>query len=94
MAVRDGERFVGDAIGSLRSQTLGEFELVVVDDGSTDATPGIVAALAADDDRIHLHVREHAGYSEALNAGWQQDLMPPKNSVAGIAPPPMSFSLE
>ena len=71
MAVRDGERFVGDAIGSLRSQTLGEFELIVVDDGSTDATPGIVAGLAAGDDRIHLHVREHAGYSEALNAGWQ-----------------------
>jgi hypothetical protein len=71
MAVRDGERFVGDAIGSLRSQTLGEFELIVVDDGSTDATPGIVAGLAADDGRIHLHVREHAGYTEALNAGWQ-----------------------
>ncbi len=71
MAVRDGERFVGDAIGSLRSQTLGEFELIVVDDGSTDATPRIVAALAAGDDRIRLHVREHAGYSEALNAGWQ-----------------------
>jgi hypothetical protein len=71
MAVRDGERFVGDAIGSLRNQTLVDFELIVVDDGSVDATPRIVETLAAQDDRIHLQVRPHAGYPEALNVGWQ-----------------------
>lgn len=71
MAVRDGERFVGDAIGSLGNQTLRDFELIVMDDGSADATPRIVDALAAQDDRIHLRVRPHAGYAEALNAGWQ-----------------------
>lgn len=71
MAVRDGERFVGEAIGSLRNQTLADFELIVVDDGSADATPRIVDTLAAQDDRIRLHVRPHAGYAQALNAGWQ-----------------------
>jgi glycosyltransferase involved in cell wall biosynthesis len=71
MAVRDGERFVADAIGSLRNQTLGDFQLIVVDDGSVDETPQIVEALAAQDDRIHLEVRGHAGYPQALNAGWQ-----------------------
>lgn len=71
MAVRNGERFVAEATESLQAQTLHDFDLIVVDDGSTDATPRIVKALAAEDDRVHLHVREHAGYSEALNAGWQ-----------------------
>jgi hypothetical protein len=71
MAVRDGERFVRDAIESLRSQTLRDFELIVMDDGSADATPRIVDALAAQDDRIQLHVRPHAGYPQALNVGWQ-----------------------
>jgi hypothetical protein len=71
MAVCDGERFVAEAIESLRNQTLGDFEVIVVDDGSTDATPRIVDALAAEDDRILLHVRPHAGYPAALNAGWQ-----------------------
>jgi hypothetical protein len=71
MAVCDGERFVAEAIESLRSQTLRDFELIVVDDGSTDSTPRIVAALAAEDDRILLQVRPHLGYPAALNAGWQ-----------------------
>ena len=71
MAVCNGERFVREAIESLRSQTLEAFELIVVDDGSTDATPRIVEALAADDDRIRLDIRQHAGYPAALNVGWQ-----------------------
>jgi hypothetical protein len=71
MAVCDGERFVAEAIESLRSQTLGDFEVIVVDDGSADSTPRIVDALAAEDDRILLHRRPHAGYPAALNAGWQ-----------------------
>lgn len=71
MAVRDGERYISEAIASLQAQTLADFELIVVDDGSADATPLIVEALAAKDYRIDLHVRQHAGYPEALNAGWQ-----------------------
>ena len=71
MAVRNGARFVAEAIESLQAQTLDDFELVVVDDGSTDATPGIVQALAAQDERIRLRSQGNTGYPEALNVGWR-----------------------
>lgn len=44
MCVRDGEALIGDALESLARQTHDSFEVIVVDDGSTDATPKIVAA--------------------------------------------------
>ena len=39
MPVRDGERFLREALDSTLAQTLDDLELIVVDDGSTDATP-------------------------------------------------------
>ncbi len=71
MAVFNGERFIAEAIASVQAQTLDAFELIVVDDGSTDATPGIVEALAAEDERIRLHSQANTGYPEALNVGWR-----------------------
>jgi glycosyltransferase involved in cell wall biosynthesis len=71
MAVRNGERFIAEAVESLQAQTLEGFELIVVDDGSTDATPAIVQALAAQDERIRLHSQANTGYPEALNVGWR-----------------------
>ena len=71
MAVCNGERFVREAIESLRTQTLEDFELIVVDDGSTDATPRIVEDLGARDDRIRLHSQSNTGYPDALNVGWR-----------------------
>lgn len=38
MAVRDGAQYLREAVESILAQTLGEFELLVIDDGSTDAT--------------------------------------------------------
>lgn len=67
MPVHNGERFVGQAIESILRQTYRELELVVVDDGSTDATPEILAGYAASDDRIVVHTQENAGYVAALN---------------------------
>lgn len=60
---------VARAIASVRAQTLREWELVVVDDGSTDGTPGLVANAAAEDARVRLVAREHEGIVAALNAG-------------------------
>jgi hypothetical protein len=70
MAVRNGEPWISEAIDSVRRQTLSDFELIVVDDGSGDGTPQIVEALAAEDERIRLELRPAAGYPDALNTGW------------------------
>ena len=66
---RDYGRFLGQAIGSLQVQAYPDWECLVVDDGSTDGTAGIVAALAASDRRISYLRQSAAGPAAARNAG-------------------------
>jgi glycosyltransferase involved in cell wall biosynthesis len=61
------ERFVADAIRSVLAQTFADFELIVVDDGSTDGSREVVASFS--DARLHCLHREHRGISAAMNAG-------------------------
>jgi hypothetical protein len=56
MAVHNGQEFVAGALTSLLGQTFGDIEVIVVDDGSSDDTPGEVTRVA--DDRVSL-VRLH-----------------------------------
>ena len=69
MAVHNGERFLAQAIDSVLAQTFADFELVVVDDGSTDATATILHAYRERDRRLELITQPNAGYIAALNAG-------------------------
>lgn len=69
MPVRDGQRFLSLAIESVLSQTVRDLELLVVDDGSGDATPEIVRGFSARDDRVRLVQQPPSGISAALNAG-------------------------
>jgi glycosyltransferase involved in cell wall biosynthesis len=64
----NGERFVGEALESLAAQTFGDFEAIVVDDGSTDRTGAIVAELAARDPRFRLIRQANGGTQAARNA--------------------------
>src|SRR5262245_30705952 len=63
--VYNGEAFVADAIESVLAQGVAPFELIVVDDGSTDATPQILARYGA---AIRVHRQLNSGGSAARNA--------------------------
>ena len=52
MPVYNQARTLPAAIESVLGQTLGDFELIVVDDAADDATPDVIAAYAADDPRV------------------------------------------
>ena len=54
MAVRDGAKYLTAAIDSVQGQTFEDLELIVVDDGSTDRTPEILADAARLDERIRV----------------------------------------
>jgi glycosyltransferase involved in cell wall biosynthesis len=69
MPVRNEERFLPMALRSLAAQTLKAWELVVVDDGSTDSTPHILAEAADNDPRIRVVKSSGQGLVSALNTG-------------------------
>ena len=64
MSVHDGAATVREAIDSVLAQTLADLELIVVDDGSTDATPDILARVR--DTRVRVHTQRRQGLTRAL----------------------------
>jgi glycosyltransferase involved in cell wall biosynthesis len=71
MPVHDGEQFLAEAVESILAQSLADFEFVVVDDGSTDATGAILADYASRDSRMVVHRQANAGGPEARNRGYR-----------------------
>jgi glycosyltransferase involved in cell wall biosynthesis len=69
MPCHNAEETLEEALASLAAQTHPDFEIVVVDDGSTDASPEILAAWAGRDGRIRVIRMEHGGIVAALQAG-------------------------
>lgn len=72
MPAYNAARYVGEAIDSVLSQTLSDFELLAIDDGSTDDTPRILREYAARDPRVRVLTLPNGGIGAALNAGLAQ----------------------
>ena len=69
LAVWNGEAHLAGALRSILGQTFQDFELIIVDDGSTDGTVEILRRFQREDRRIRLHDQPHAGLVAALNFG-------------------------
>ncbi len=63
---------LGETLESLSMQTLEDFEVVAVDDGSEDSTLGMLQNWARRDSRFRVLSRSHAGVIEASTAGLEQ----------------------
>jgi biofilm PGA synthesis N-glycosyltransferase PgaC len=68
VAAYNEERCIAETVSyALRSDYPGPFEVVVADDGSTDATAEIVRGMASNDGRLRLVAASHGGKANALN---------------------------
>ena len=65
MCVHNAGHFLAAAVDSILTQTLSEFEFLIIDDGSTDLTPYLVATTSA---RLVRHA-SNRGKAVALNSG-------------------------
>lgn len=69
MPVHNAAATLSRALESVRGQTFTDWELLAIDDGSTDATPQILAAAADTEGRLRIITVPHRGIVAALNAG-------------------------
>lgn len=63
------ETFLDDCVSSILAQSFGDFELILVDDGSPDRCPELCDKWAATDDRIKVIHKQNGGVSSARNSG-------------------------
>lgn len=67
LSVYNAAPFLAEAIESILAQSVGDFEFLIVDDGSEDGSADIAAVYAAQDPRIRLTARENRGFIPSLN---------------------------
>lgn len=67
MSVYNNAAYLAEALDSILAQSFGDFELVIVDDGSTDASPAIIDGYAAADPRIRVIRQANQGLIASLN---------------------------
>ena len=71
MAVYNCEKYLARSIQSIVTQTLSNFEFIIINDGSTDGTKEILESFAKDDKRIRIVHQDNYGLSASLNRGCQ-----------------------
>jgi len=69
----NAERYIAETIESLQQQTFGDYEHVIIDDGSSDDTAKIVAKYSSEDQRIiYIKQNQNQGPSAARNRGIEE----------------------
>lgn len=70
MSVYNGDRYLEESLNSILDQTFTDFEVVIIDDNSSDETQSILSRFASKDCRIRLsHNSENIGLTKSLNKG-------------------------
>jgi len=69
LPVRNGEPYLADAVHSILNQSLADFELLAIDDGSTDGSASYLREAARRDCRVSVVSNRNKGLVEALNLG-------------------------
>lgn len=70
--VYNAEQYLSGCISSILSQSYADFELLLVDDGSTDGGGAVCDAFAKKDNRVHVFHKENGGASSARNIGLKE----------------------
>lgn len=69
MPIFNGERFLRSSLDSLLAQTFQDFEVICVNDGSTDLSESIINEYAERDSRVKTVNQANGGVASARNAG-------------------------
>jgi glycosyltransferase involved in cell wall biosynthesis len=69
MPVYNAQAYLDASVRSILAQTLSDFELICIDDGSTDASLGILRRFEREDARVRVITRPNTGIVGALNDG-------------------------
>jgi glycosyltransferase involved in cell wall biosynthesis len=67
MPTYNQQKYLRTAVESILTQTYSDFELLIIDDGSTDSTPAILSEYAIKDRRVRVISRENKGLCASLN---------------------------
>jgi glycosyltransferase involved in cell wall biosynthesis len=68
MPVRNGAKWLAEAVASMRAQDFRDFEFLIIDDGSDDGTAALLSGFAAADPRVRLLRQAPQGIVAALNS--------------------------
>ena len=67
--VYNGEKYIGKTVDSILNQTFEDFELILINDGSTDGTRKILEECREKDKRLKVIHQENSGPGAARNVG-------------------------
>ena len=70
--VYNGEKYIQDSLNSIKNQTFTDFEILVIDDGSTDGSLNILNRTACLDSRFRVIGKSNTGLTDTLNFGIAQ----------------------